>query len=77
MPVPLVYLWKYLFSSLVLVFASGESKVAKMLFLVTLHSCISLIIYSLSTDKWSVVLGIEDHSENQAESLHSVERYGD
>lgn len=41
-------------------FASGESKVAKMLFLDALHSCISLIIYSLSTDEWSVVLGIED-----------------
>lgn len=56
------YLWKNICFLVLdfIVFASGESKVAKMLFLDSLHSCISLIIYSLSTDKWSVVLGIED-----------------
>lgn len=56
------YLWEKICFLVLdfIVFASEESKVAKMLFLDALHSCISLIIYSLSTDEWSVVLGIEN-----------------
>ena len=52
------YLWENICFLVLdfIMFASGESKVAKMLFLDALHSS----IYSLSTDEWGVVLGIED-----------------